>query len=317
MRRLVRWGLVAVVLVAAGYFLVAGWVLSGVLKNLVTVDGMLAGIETQTDDPFALNYDGDPLEAFGYAFDTVELSGELGPLPAWVVPGEGASDDVWMVYAHGIAGRRESGYKALSVARPLGITSLLFAYRNDDGAPAAPEGIYGFGVTEWRDLEAAVAFAETRGARRIILAGDSMGGAIIGEFLRNSRHVRQVVAAVLDSPALDVTAVVRGFAARIGFPLPGAVALVARQFLPYRVGMDFSGSVTLPVLAAEPNRIFVAHGTADSVVPVGVSDELAQRRVRGMTYLRTGADHVQSWQEDPERYRSELDAFLRAVIEGG
>jgi pimeloyl-ACP methyl ester carboxylesterase len=314
MNRFLKWALAALVVIVAGYFAVAGWMLSSILKNVVTVGGMLAGITTQSDDPFALNYDGDPGKAFGFAFEEVSIPGELGSLPAWIVPGKGGGD-VWMVYAHGIAGRRESGYKALSVARPLGIDTLLFSYRNDHGAPAAPEGIYGFGVTEWRDLEAAVKLAEERGARRIILAGDSMGGAIIGEFLRNSTHVKWVTAAALDSPALDVTAVVRGFAARVGFPLPGAVAWVARQIMPWRVGIDFSDATTLPVLASAPRQLFDVHGTADSVVPVSVSDELRARRV-DMTYLRTGADHVLSWQESPERYRAALDAFLRGVAAG-
>ena len=74
--------------------------------------------------------------------------------------------------------------------------------------------------------------------------------------------------------------------------------------------------MTLPVLAGAPRLLFDAHGTADSVVPVSVSDELNARRSSGMTYLRTGADHVQSWQENPERYRAELDAFLRTVVAG-
>ena len=315
MRALLKWTAAGVVIVAAAYFAIGGWVLSGVLRNVITVDGALAGIGTQTTDPFQLNFDGDPQKTFGFAFEEAAVQSELGPLPAWIVPGEGGTGDVWVVYAHGIAGRRENGYKALSVAQPLGITTLLFSYRNDPAAPAAPEGIYGFGVTEWRDLEAAVKLAEERGARRIVLAGDSMGGAIIGEFLRNSPQVRRIVAAALDSPALDMKAVVRGFAARIGFPLPCAVAWTARQMMPLRVDIDFSDAVTLPVLAAQPRYLFNVHGAADSVVPVSISDELNARRV-GMTYLRTGADHVQSWQEDPERYRSELDGFLRRVVAG-
>jgi fermentation-respiration switch protein FrsA (DUF1100 family) len=317
MRRWIQWALAAIVIVAAGYFAVAGWALSSVLKDVVTVGGALSGIETQSDDPFQVNYDGDPGQTFGFAYEDVEIDGELGPLPAWIVPGEGGNADYWLVYAHGIAGRRESGYKAVSVAHPLGINSLLFSYRNDDGAPASPEGAYGFGLTEWRDLEAAVKLAEARGARRIILAGDSMGGAIIGEFLKNSQQVRWVVAAALDSPALDVRAVVRGLAGRIGLPLPGAVAWVARQVLPWRLDLDISDAVTLPVLASGPRHLFVVHGTADEVVPVSVSDELDERRSSGMTYLRTGAGHVQSWQEDPERYRAALDEFLRQVVAGG
>lgn len=318
MSRWVRWTFSAIVMVALGYFAVAGWLLSGILKDVVTVGGMLAGIETQSDDPYALNYDGDPGKAFGFAFEDASVQSELGPLPAWIVPGDGTAVGTWLVYAHGIAGRRENGYKALSVAQPLGITSLLFTYRNGVGAPNAPEGIYGFGVTEWRDLEDAVKLARERGARRIILAGDSMGGAIIGEFLTRSEQRSGIVALVLDAPALDIRAITSGFASHIGFPLPEGVAWTARRMiLPWRVGIDFSGAITLSVVGSVPYPIFNAHGARDSVVPVGVSDELYERRVGRMVYLRTNADHVLSWQAEPDRYRSELDAFLRGVVAGG
>ena len=282
------------------------------MKKVGGAMGALSGIATQTADPYALNYDGDPQKAFGFAYTNAVVGSELGPLPAWIVPGAGTPGDLWMVYAHGIAGRRESGYKALSVAQPLGITSLLFSYRNDADAPKAPQGIYGFGVSEWKDLEAAVKVARDKGARRIILAGDSMGGAIIGEFLRRSPEKAGVVALVLDSPALDIRAIVRGFAARIGFPMPAAVAWTARRILPWRVAIDFSNAVTLQEVAGVA-AVFDAHGIGDSVVPISVSDALDQLRGGHMIYLRTGADHVMSWQEDPERYRAELERFLFAA----
>lgn len=315
MRRFLRRVLVAAAVLAAVYFAVAGWMLSGILLNVVTVGGALGGIETQTRSPYELNYDGDPRRAFGLAFEDAMVATKLGDAPAWIVPGmDDTQDELWAVYAHGIAGRRESGYKALSVLHPLGVTVLLPSYRNDAGAPAAPEGVYGFGVTEWSDLEAAVTLAEERGARRFILAGDSMGGAIIGEFLARSPKALAVVAIALDAPALDVRAVTENISERAGFPLPVGVAWTARRILSSRTGIDLSGAVTLPTLARFSGPVFVAHGAADSVVPVAVSDTLLSRRQAPTVYLRTGADHVLSWQEDPERYRTALDAFLRSAV---
>jgi alpha-beta hydrolase superfamily lysophospholipase len=118
-----------------------------------------------------------------------------------------------------------------SVARPLGITTLLYAYRNDAGAPRSPDGIYRFGLSEWRDLDAA---SRPRGATapRIILAAQSMGGAILGQYLRHAPHAGDVIAAVLDAPALDLRATLQHFVAAKRLPLSGAVTWTATQITP-------------------------------------------------------------------------------------
>lgn len=312
--RLVRFLAAALVVAAVGYLAVAGWLASSALTSIVTVGGPLAAIELQEDRPLDSNYRGDPGKAFGLSFEDASIDTELGPSPAWIVPGRNAAPgELWLVYAHGIAGRRENGFKVLSVAAELGVPSLLFAYRNDEGAPASPAGIYGFGVAEWRDLEAAVALAEARGAKRLILAGDSMGGAIIGEFLGRSPKAAMVVALALDSPALDIRKVVEGLTARMGFPLAGGVAVVARTLMGYRLPVDFSDAVTLGTVAAFAGPVFLAHGSKDGIVPIAVADELVARRVAPTTYLRTNADHIVSWQENPDLYRGLLDTFLRGV----
>jgi uncharacterized protein len=43
-----------------------------------------------------------------------------------------------------------------------------------------------YGLTEWRDLAAAAQYALARGARRLLLVGYSMGGAIVVSFLEHS-----------------------------------------------------------------------------------------------------------------------------------
>ena len=59
-----------------------------------------------------------------------------------------------------------------------GMASLLISYRNDGLAPSAPDGRYGLGSTEWRDVEAAIEYALDHGAAGVVLFGWSMGGAI-------------------------------------------------------------------------------------------------------------------------------------------
>src|SRR5699024_2440697 len=121
--------------------------------------------------------------------------GELGPMPAWQVPGTGST---WLLFVHGIDGQRESGLRPLPTIVEAGLPTLLITYRNDVDAPARPHGLIALGQTEWRDLEAAADYAITQGATSFVLYGDSMGGSIVTQFVHQSPHAERVVGMVLD-----------------------------------------------------------------------------------------------------------------------
>lgn len=63
-----------------------------------------------------------------------------------------------------------------------------------------------------------------------------------------------------------------------------------------------AGDLDVPVL--------LVHGSGDPTVPVTSSDAFAAARPDLVTYLRTDAVHVQSWNRDPQRYEATLAAFL-------
>ena len=54
-------------------------------------------------------------------------------------------------------------------------------------------------------------------------------------------------------------------------------------------------------------------GTADLLVPASIAKDLAAVRSPPTTYLETGAAHLQSFKEDPARYRAAFLAFLKGV----
>lgn len=319
-RRIVPTGLLAAVILVAGYFAVSGWIVAGVLGRVMAIGGAVTQTErligSASGDPFQLNFRGDPRETFGFAFEEVAIGTELGDAPAWLVPGrDGGLGPVWAIHAHGIAGRREHGYKSLIVLHGMDVPVLLISYRNDEGAPAASEGLYALGVTEWRDLDAAAGFALSRGAERLILSGESMGGAMIGQFLAQSARAGAVAALILDAPALDARAIVGALARHVGFPFAGGVARAAVAMTRWRLPIDLGRAYTLPAVAAFQGPLFVAHGQADRIVPVSIGDALvAARAGRPTVYLRTAGDHVQSWQENPDRYRALLTAFLAEAL---
>lgn len=255
-------------------------------------------------------YPGDPELAHGLPFEEVRYATELGPCPAWVVPG--GNGDLWAVAVHGKGASPREVLRMLPAFHRAGVTVFAIAYRNDVDAPPSSDRRYTFGRQEWRDLEAAVRFAVERGARRIALFGFSMGGAVCASFLRSSPLREHVVGLGLDAPMLDLRAAVRHRARHHPLPTPVHEALLPAAGLLLRIPwrelryVDETGQW--------PGPVFLAHGTADPLVPVATSDEAAARLGDRVRYVRVeGAGHVRSWNADPERYEATLTAWLEEL----
>src|SRR3546814_3547636 len=99
------------------------------------------------------------------------------------------------------------------------------SYRNDGDAPRSRTGTYALGATEWRDVDAAIGYARRAGARRVVIMGWSMGGAITLQVELNSPHQDVIAAIILDSPVVDWR-VVLGYQARL-MRLPARVTGLA------------------------------------------------------------------------------------------
>ncbi|HEY0934747.1 MAG TPA: prolyl oligopeptidase family serine peptidase [Trebonia sp.] len=253
----------------------------------------------------------------------VTVPGPLGPLPAWYFPGRGST---FVIGVHGQNGTRGDLLGLLGIASRQGFPALAVTYRNDPGAPRDPSGYHRYGQTEWPDLEAAVRWSLARGARSVVLAGQSMGGGIVAAFLLNSALAPQVTRVVLDAPMLDLRATVghqvdRFLAARVGRRLrPAARRLVtppvaaAERIAAARFGVDWpalgylrdTGWLRVPAL--------VTHGDDDLRVPVATSVRLRRLRPDLVTLERfPGAGHLESHRTDQSRYAALVESFLAPV----
>lgn len=299
------------------YIIIGGWITSMVVKDvMLNTDSKLTTLingKAQNTDPFGGNYDGNPKHALGYDYQDISVNTSVGDMPGWYIPAEG-DNSTWAIYVHGIAGRRENGYPWLSVLHPNGYPTILASYRNDKGAPADPSHMFGYGLTEWSDIQAFADYALSNGAQNIVLVGDSMGGAIIGEFLKNSKDADKVKALVLDAPALDMPSVVRQQLASKKLPFPGAVADLGLQISDARYPIKVGQSHVKPNIEQFNGPVFMAHGLDDTVVPHEISDEVVINRTAPTTYLRVAnAGHVQSWKKDTDQYRQWLTAFIGTI----
>lgn len=304
-----------VALAFVGYIGITGYFLAHATAGLLKTGPIAAALATAEPptDPLALGYRGDPRTALSLPFQTVTLDTELGPAEAWLVPAAGPEAGR-AVYVHGIAGSREDGYRALSILHEAGWSVLLITYRNDTGAPVSPDGSYGFGLTEWPDLEVAVTRMAPTDTDRVLVVAESMGGAILGQFLKQSPLAPRVSAIALDSPAISFGGVIDHLAAAGGKPLPQIIAWTAKLVLPFKTSLPLDQAEVADVYQAFPGPLFIAHGSADRIVPIGPSQTLASARSAPTVSLWTGADHLGSYAEDATAYRAAFQDLLAQIV---
>lgn len=252
-------------------------------------------------------YEGNPTQALGLRFANVAIPDELGPMPAWLVP---ARSTTWAIVVHGINANREDGLRIVPPLHASGLPTLLITYRADVGAPPSPDGKHHMGLTEWRDLQAAAGYALSHGAHRLVLVGFSMGGAIVAQFMERSPLARRVAGLILDAPALNWKAILSFNASEMG--LPSFAADPVEWMIGVRIDADWNSLDALRHPAAFHLPILLFHGTADTLVPISTSDAFARELAGWVTYYRVdGAEHVESWNDDPQLYDRRVTAFLR------
>ena len=317
MRKWLRRGAIGVLALAVLYVVLGGIGTAMLLNHLLTpgsVDWSGANNPNPPQDPFELGYRGDPRAALGLPFEAVTYATEFGPADAWFVPAVNMTGP-WAVYVHGVGGIRENGYRQLSILHEAGIPTMMITYRNDKGAPADPNPIYSFGMTEWPDLDAAMGWMLARGAPGVIIAGESMGAGIAGQFLMHSQQTGKVVALALDAPALDVIAIVADKLGGRLLPFANMLAKAGIAVFDLYRGTHLVDAVSLDEVVKFAGPVFIAHGTSDSLVPIAIGEELVARRTAPTTFVRTNADHLLSYRENPARYRSEMLGFLQSLTD--
>jgi pimeloyl-ACP methyl ester carboxylesterase len=257
--------------------------------------------------------------ALGLAAEEVMIDVDGGQAPAWLVAsGVGSPSKVCAVMVHGRGATRVEGLRAVRTARELGMDSLLISYRNDGLAPSAPDGRYGLGSTEWRDVEAAMDFALARGAEEIVLFGWSMGGAVSLQAADLSRHRHVIRALVLDAPVVNWVDVLAHHA-EIN-RIPYAVGRYGQLMLGHSLGRRLTGlaaPLDLKVMDWEARAVelrtptLVIHSVDDDYVPYGPSATMARRNPDMVTFEPfERARHTKEWNVDPQKWERLVRSWL-------
>jgi hypothetical protein len=279
-------------------------------RSFRTLTGRFIAGEMVTFDAYASA--ANPDEAHAIDYQDVRVPGPLGVNPAWYIDGP---LDTWVVIVHGEGmDERRQALRILPTLVDGGYPVLVITYRNDGAAPEAG-GYYRWGLGEWQDIDAALTFAEggSRGAKDFFLYGFGMGATITTMHLHESDLAGKVLGAVLDSPVLDLGAVVDQNAEDRG--IPGLVVGAAKAVARIRFGLEWSALDQMSRIDEFDLPLLLLQGTADTVAPVETADAFAAALPNLVIYERfDGAARVELWNRDPERYNDAVLSFLNGLL---
>lgn len=245
----------------------------------------------------------------------VQIPVEGGQAPAWLIkPMEEAPSSTWAIHIHGIRTTRITALRSVPAADKLGCTSLVVSFRSDTEGPDVPKGGSTLGLTEWPDVDAAIAYAREHGAQRIVLFAWSMGASIALLLTERSAHRDLIAAVVLIAPATDWRTIIRHGAAAAHLPAflgSAAIGALSGPLSSRTVGI--SSPIDFDALDfTRPGRVFlptlVIHSEGDNEVPVALSRRFQAAHPEHVSLVEIpGAAHA--WE-----YNVDAPAFEDAIV---
>ena len=252
-----------------------------------------------------------PKYSIGLDYSEVRFRSELGDLGAWVISGEG---ETWMVCVHGHRSNRRESLRFSPLFESMGLNQMLIKYRNDVDSPVDRGGYHMFGLTEWRDLEAAVAYVINQGAKNIFILGHSMGGSIALQFILKSNLRSHINGIVLESPALDLNGIITAKAKALPFPITTLLPPI-KKMVSKLVNLNWSELDYISKASEIETPILLIHSTKDQTVPVAQSDQFANIIPHLYEYLRLeGAPHAASWNFAQHKVESLMKTFISNIV---
>ncbi|MEO6563302.1 MAG: alpha/beta hydrolase [Nitrosospira sp.] len=222
----------------------------------------------------------------GLAYEPIEISTADGEtLHGWFVPAPAAKGT--MLFFHGNAGNISHRMEYLLMFHRLGYNTFIFDYRGYGQSSGSPSesGTYLDAQSAWRYLTEAKGIPPAR----IVLFGESLGGAVAAWLAMNEKPGALVLASVFTS--------VPDMAAKI-YP-----------FLPVRLLSRFDYN-TIEHLQSVTCPVFVAHSPQDDIVPFAHGRALYQAAPEPKQFLELQGGHNSGFIFMQEDWMKALGKFI-------
>ena len=254
-----------------------------------------------------------PKSVVDIEYEDIFYQSDIGQFPAYLTS---SGDDGVVIFVHGFRGDYSREVFAQLRAKDLmdmGFRSMIISYRNDRGLPKDPSGIFQYGVSEWKDIDAAIDEARKIN-ENVVLWGISGGGGPVSSWIQNTNDISKVSGIIYEAPVISFweSVEVNG-AAR--FPwLPQGLFSYFKIVTELRYGVDFDSMDFRDAVINSDIPVLLFHGDDDEWVPVEMSDLIAESRNKNFTYIRSeNVGHVTSWNADPENYVLQMSVFLSSL----
>jgi len=256
-------------------------------------------------------YTGDPLVAHGLGFEDFAIPSDIGPHPAWFVDGRRST---WVIFVHGRGtDRLEESLRVMPRLVEQGYPVLSMAYRGDVGATPSDSGMRMWGLTEWKDLDAAVNAAQRKGAKDFVLVGSGAGSSVVASYLNSADDISTIRGVIYDSPVLDLEGVVTRWADESGIPVP--ISWLGRVLTRVRFGMEWEELDQIERVDEFDVPVLLLIGDSDPVTPtdeyLAFSEALGDLVVMERFVQGRNGD---LWNIDMDRYLDTIEAFLLQIV---
>jgi fermentation-respiration switch protein FrsA (DUF1100 family) len=237
---------------------------------------------------------------YGIDYQPVEMRAADGTtLFAWFLPARGQARGT-VLYLHGNAENISTHFSNVAWMPAAGFNVLAMDYRGYGGSEGRPS-LSGVQL----DIDAGMRTLLERqdvDPRRIILFGQSLGGALAIYYAAHGQHRGHLSAVIADSAFSDYREVARE-------KLAGFFMTWPFQWLP-DLTIDNRYSPQDAIAAVSPVPLLLVHGEADGIVPAHHSQRLLEQAAEPkQLWLVPQAGHIQGLRSKEMRQR--LAEFMR------